>query len=578
MKKEFWNSKIGIIFAVAGSAVGLGNFLKFPGLVAMYGGASFMIAYVVSFFLVGVPISILEWTMGRRGGQIGYHSSAGILGYICGSKKAAYFGILGPCMTLIVFCYYVYIEAWCLGYAYHFMCGNISFDSLEQSGGFFANFVGALSDGSAVSFSTEKVFVFFLVSFLLNFYIIYRGVTGGIEKFCMYAMPTLILVGVIIVVKMMTLGCVTPEHPERSINQGLGFMWNPVKVELKEDVGGQWKTIQPLVGDAEIAKVKRQIDAENAAAAAAGKPAIKKIEYISVAKQLSNPSIWIAAAGQVFFSLTVGFSAIMTYASFLRPKGDIVLSAVSSCATNEFFEVCLGGMITVPAAVAFFGVAGAIGAGLSLFDLGFKVLPLVFFRMPMGELFGFLFFFLLYISAVTSSISMLMPSVAFIEEATGFRRRASLPLLGIITFFVSSFVMFFSKDLKAMDTMDFWIGQVTLFIFAMVQTVMFSWVFGAKRGRLETNEGSEIKLPKAYEFVVKYISPTILFAVFSCWMARDILGIFGSQNLSPYILDIFGDNHSNAARFSCVIIVGIYVFYALMLFSSRRYNKLKETK
>lgn len=190
MKKEFWNSKIGIIFAVAGSAVGLGNFLKFPGLVAMYGGASFMIAYVVSFFLVGVPISILEWTMGRRGGQIGYHSSAGILGYICGSKKAAYFGILGPCMTLIVFCYYVYIEAWCLGYAYHFMCGNISFDSLEQSGGFFANFVGALSDGSAVSFSTEKVFVFFLVSFLLNFYIIYRGVTGGIEKFCMYAMPT----------------------------------------------------------------------------------------------------------------------------------------------------------------------------------------------------------------------------------------------------------------------------------------------------------------------------------------------------------------------------------------------------
>ena len=85
-----------------------------------------------------------------------------------------------------------------------------------------------------------------------------------------------------------------------------------------------------------------------------------------------NPTIWIAAAGQVFFSLTVGFGAIMTYASYLRRRDDIVLSALSSCSANEFCEVCLGGLITVPAAVAFFGISGAIGAGLSLFDLGFK--------------------------------------------------------------------------------------------------------------------------------------------------------------------------------------------------------------
>ena len=86
MKTERWNSRLGVILAVAGSAVGLGNFLKFPGQVAMYGGAAFMIAYVLSFFAVGIPISIAEWTMGRHSGAHGYNSPAGIMGHFCGRK------------------------------------------------------------------------------------------------------------------------------------------------------------------------------------------------------------------------------------------------------------------------------------------------------------------------------------------------------------------------------------------------------------------------------------------------------------------------------------------------------------
>ena len=85
MKPETWNSRLGAILAVAGSAVGLGNFLKFPGQVAMYGGASFMLAYVISFFLLGLPIAVCEWAMGRHGGANGYHSTAGIMGFFSGS-------------------------------------------------------------------------------------------------------------------------------------------------------------------------------------------------------------------------------------------------------------------------------------------------------------------------------------------------------------------------------------------------------------------------------------------------------------------------------------------------------------
>ena len=579
MKAENWNSKLGVILAVAGSAVGLGNFLKFPGLVAEHGGAAFMIAYVVSFFLVGVPISIVEWTLGRRGGAGGYHSATGLLGSICKSKKLAYFGIIGAVLTLIIYCYYIYIEAWCLGYAYHFLMGNISFSSIAESGSFFVDFVGAKNNGDAISFSTDSVLIFFLVSFVINFYIIYKGVSGGIEAFCKIAMPTLIIVGIVIVVRMMSLGCVSPEHPERSINQGLGFMWNPVKVELMQRAdNGSWQKVQPLVGEIEIKNAQDRVEKVNAIAKAKGEPIKEKIEYISIWRQLLNPAIWIAAAGQVFFSLTVGFSAIMTYASYLKKKDDIVLSSISSCSTNEFFEVCLGGMITVPAAVAFFGVAGAIGAGLSLFDLGFKVLPLVFFRMPFGEFFGFLFFLLLFVSAITSSISMLFPSIAYLEEATGMTRKASTPLLGLISFFISLFVVYFSKDLKAMDTMDFWMGQVTVYVFAMVQTILFAWVLGAEKGRLLANEGSLLKLPKVYSFIIKYITPVVLLTVFLFWLTNNVLGIFADDDLSPYILDLFGDKPNKVACISVAIIGCVYFFYALILYSSRRYDNWKEVE
>ena len=575
MKGERWNSRLGVILAVAGSAVGLGNFLKFPGQVAMYGGAAFMIAYVLSFFLVGIPISIAEWTMGRHGGANGFNSPPGILGFFCGSKKMAYVGITGAVLTVLIYCYYIYIEAWCLGYAYNFAAGALDFRTLEESGGFFSDFIGAAGNGEAFGIGVDKVLIFLVIAFFLNFWMIYRGVSRGIELFCKYAMPTLIVLAILIVARMMTLSNVSPEHPERSINQGLGFMWNPVKVVLEEDCGGEWREVRQLVGNDEINREMERIKT------APDSDQRERIRSISVAQQLMNPSIWIAAAGQVFFSLTVGFGAIMTYASYLKRGDDIVLSALTSCSANEFCEVCLGGMITVPAAVAFFGVSGAIGAGLSLFDLGFKVLPLFFVSMPLGGFFGFLFFFLLFLAAVTSSLSMLQPSLAFIEEATGLRRRFSTLLLGLLTFFITGFVVYFSKGLKAMDTLDFWMGQVAIYVFAMIQIIAFSWHFGVGKGIRLANAGSIIKLPAFCGFILKYITPTVLLAVFATWFAKDVMGLLGSGKLSPYISDLVGADGKppNAvALMTMAIVVAMFAFFALILSSSKRYDKLGRRK
>ena len=564
MKKETWNSQMGVILAVAGSAVGLGNFLKFPGQVAVYGGAAFMVAYVVSFFLLGLPIAFVEWTIGRNGGSAGYISPAGLMGYLWGNKKGAYIGILGVVLTTTVYCYYIYIEAWCLGYAYNFISGDLDFKSVSEASAYFSSFIGAGSDGAALRWGMDGVVIFWAASFILNFYLIYRGVSKGIEAFCKYALPVLVLIGIVIVVRMLTLGYVSPEYPERSISQGMGFMWNPVKVALEEKTdSGEWKEVRRLVGDIAEADAREEIKKNDELRKSGEEVPELRIVEISMFQRLCNPSLWIAAAGQVFFSLTVGFGAIMAYASHLKRRDDIVLSCTTSAFANEFCEVCLGGLITVPAAVAFFGVSGVVGAGLSLFDLGFKVLPMFFASIPLGWFFGFLFFFLLFLAAVTSSLSMLQPGIAFIEEAVGrATRKLSVLVMGLITFFISGFVMYCSKDLKAMDTFDFWTGQVTVYIFAMFQTLIFSWKFGAERGVKLANMGSAMSLPKWYPFLIKYVTTSFLVTVFVLWLASDVFGIIGDGNLSPYIRDLtgIGGEVNTVAWVSVSLIVALIFF------------------
>src|SRR5204862_4528936 len=139
---------------------------------------------------------------------------------------------------------------------------------------------------------------------------------------------------------------------------------------------------------------------------------------------------------------------------------------------NEFFEVCLGGMITIPAAFMFLGAITDSGQ-YGTFALGFKVLPNVFARMPAGQLFGFLWFVMLFLAAITSSLSMLQPVIAFFEEGLGMRRHASVACLSLVSMIGSGFVVYFSRQQIALDTFDFWAGTMLLLILATVQSVLF---------------------------------------------------------------------------------------------------------
>lgn len=485
--RENWGTKIGVILAVAGSAVGLGNFLRFPGQAVNNGGGAFMIPYIVSLLLLGIPICWCEWTMGRLGGRRGVNNPPGILAAIWDHPLARFVGALQLMLPVVIYMYYVFVESWCLFYAIKFFGGAFSDLFAEAtaaarghdatvnsvvgaSADFFGKHCGLGQNGSVFSVLREGSFSLMLgcviVSFAANFYLIYRGVARGIEAFCKIAMPLLIGCALVILVRVLTLP---------NISAGLGFMWNP-----------DWA-------------------------------------------MLAEPSVWLAAAGQIFFSLSLGFGLILTYASYLRPDDDVVLSGLSATSANEFCEVVLAGLIVVPTAFLFLGPENAKG---STFGLGFVTLPSIMHFMPAGRFFGGLWFGLLWLAALTSSLSMLQPAIAFLEQGFGLRRRGSVAVLGLITILGALPIMYFSKNAVALDHADFWVSQLMIYICATGQVLIFGWVLGARRGVDEAHRGAELRLPPGFGFVIRYVTPTFLIVVFVAWVYVHAPGYVNSMNPS----------------------------------------------
>ena len=552
--KESWNSRIGIILAVSGSAVGLGNFLRFPGLAAKHGGGAFMLAYFVSFLIIGLSICWAEWAMGRAGGQKGRFSSPGIIAAITGRSEFKYLGVLGVLIPVMIYTYYVYIESWCLGYSVNFLAGNLDFQTGDEASAFFGTFVGAGADGSAFGFGIKQVGWFLVCVFILNFILIYRGLSRGIELFCKYAMPALMVLAVVVLIRVLTIGTPDDSNPDLNVTNGLGYMWNPVKTIVEsQDADGAWSKINEVVGENAIATAKTEAAADSSL----------RVRYVSLGQQLMNIQLWLDAAGQIFFSLSIGFGVIINYASYLRRKDDVVLSGLAATSANEFCEVGLGGLITIPAAFAFLGIAGTAGSTLGL---GFNALPMVFASMPAGQLFGFLFFFLLFLAAVTSSLSMLQPGIAFLEEAMDIDRRHSVTILGIITAIGCSFVVYFSKDLKALDTIDFWVGTFLIFVLATIQIIIFGWIIGIKKGLAMANQGALFNVPPIYGFIMKYVTPTFLVIIFALWSVQNVFGyniLTGQQEYSSYVKDLFIEPN-NVARFSVIFIILVTIFITVL--------------
>ena len=560
-----WSSKLGLIFAVAGSAVGLGNFLRFPGLAAQYGGGSFMIAYVIMLLLEGVPVGWAEWSLGRRGGRLGSNTGPGIFWYLTkGSKWWKLLGVITVLGPSAVAFYYMLVEAWCFDYFWKMLTSPDVFKTNQQATSTFLNFVGFGEDGGAFTQGQGLVWTLVFV-IVLNLGIIYRGISKGIELFARWFMPILLVISVVLTIKVLCLGTPDPAFPDRSIEQGLGYMWNPNKVVLEEKQDDQsWKTISMLPANDATALQLTQMEVSLM-------PESLRIREITIWDGLKNIEMWLAAAGQVFLSLSVGTGLILTYASYIRKKEDIALSSISAAASNEVCEVGIAGMMTVPTAVAFLGVAGAAGQGT--FALGFMVLPQAFVKMEGGFIFGSLFFLLLSLAAVTSSISMMQVGLAFIEEFMGLGRKMAVMVQGFVNCFGCLLVAWFSKGLLALDTYDFFIGTLCFYVSATLVIILFSWKLGIDSGIKDLENGSVIKIPKIYRFIMQYVTPSVLIGILFVWMGENIWG-----NPATALQSLMKGEQGAIFPLVFIIVYGLFLVFVTMSSSRHRvYRSKKKT-
>lgn len=463
-KHDGWASRWGMILAMAGSAVGLGNFLRFPVQASQNGGGAFIIPYLVSLVILGIPLMWMEWAMGRYGGAFTHGSLPSVFHLLWPRRAAKYLGGIGILLTFVVSVYYLYIESWSLAYSFFALTGRFErITEHTQMASFLKGFQGL--ERNEFFQGGGWAYFFLLVTLAINLWILSRGISKGIERFAKIAMPLLFFMGLVLVVRVFSLG--SPVRPDWNLNAALGFLWNP--------------------------------------------------DF----KALTKPGVWLAAAGQVFFTLSLGWGQILTYATYLHKNDDIALSGLTSVSLNEVCEVILGASIGIVAAYLFFGpqMTVEIAKGGS-FDLGFVSMPAIFTQIPAGRLFAFLWFLLLFFAGITSSIALTQPSVHFLVSAFDMDSTRASSIVGVVMFACVQPVYFFLGK-GYLDELDFIAGTMGIVFFGLIEVVLFVWVFGPGKAWQEITRDNDIAIPSFFKPLLTWVTPVALLVLFLVWCVEE---------------------------------------------------------
>ncbi len=455
---QSWGTRVGLILAMAGNAVGLGNFLRFPVQAVQNGGGTFIIPYLVCFFLMGIPLLWIEWSTGRYGGKNGNHCTPFILNDMGKKRLWKYIGVFGIFTNIAVAAYYTFIESWTLGYVIHSVKQTFTGMDQYQVSSYFGNFVDL--NTSTLGIPLEPV-ILYLICLVVNIYILSKGLEGGVEKVAKIGMPLLITFGAFLAIRGLTLG--DSGSPAGCADcdafLGLDFLWKP-------DFSNLW-----------------------------------------------DAKVWLAAAGQIFFTLSVGMGTIHCYAAYVKPKDDVALNAMAAGWMNGFVEIVLGASIVIPIAVGYLGLDWL--KENASFSMAFQTMPYLFGKWGtvLATVAGFMWFGLLFFAGITSSLAMGTPWMGFMQDEFGYSLKKAAWSFGLITLIMGlPTVIFFNQGV--FDQYDYWAGTVVLVVFALAESILFGWVFGITKGWNEINDGADIKLPKIYKPILKYITPTMLIIIF----------------------------------------------------------------
>ena len=443
MDRASFGSKIGAILAAAGSAVGLGNIWRFPYEAGNHGGAAFILIYLACVFIMGMPIMIAEFTVGRRAKA----STGRAFGLLANNSKWNFIGMLGVLAGLLILGYYSVVAGWTLEYILTSVTNGFADKKPED-------FVAAFQ-----TFSQDSIRpVIWLLAFLFfTHFIVVKGVKDGIEKSAKIMMPVLFILIVVLAICSMTL-------PNAS--KGLEFLLKP-----------------------DFSKV--------------------------------NADVFLGAMGQAFFSLSLGMGCLSTYASYFGSDTRLGKTALSVGVIDTFVAI-LAGLIIFPAA---FSVGIQPDAGPSLI---FITLPNVFQQafggIPfLAMIFSLLFYVLLALAALTSTISLHEVVTAYLNERFKIgRNRAAMLVTGfcIVTGILSSLSLgawdakFFS--LSFFDLLDFVTAKLMLPLGGLLVCLFVGWYL--KRS-VSYEELTNYGLQKAtyfpvYMFILRYFAPIAITLIF----------------------------------------------------------------
>lgn len=438
-KRATFGSKIGVILATVGCAVGLGNIWRFPYMLGENGGAAFLLVYFFCILFLGIPVMITEFFIGRYSRK----NAAGAFKVMAPGTKWSVIGYNGVTAAFLILGYYAVVAGWTLEYVTQAFSGSLAGKSAADFAGEFAAF----------STGVFRPILWTVVFIALTHIIIISGVKEGIERASKVMMPVLFLILIALCVRSATLP---------GASEGLSFLFNP-----------------------DFSKI--------------------------------NSSVVLSAMGQAFFSLSIGMGCLITYASYFGKHTNLQTTALQVTALDTLVAV-LAGVMIFPAVFSF-GIEPTAGP-----ELVFITLPNVFEQLPFGNVWSFVFFVLLALAALTSTISLHEVSTAYVHEEYHISRKKAAVIVSIgvtILGILSSLSMGLLKSytlfgLNFFNLLDFVTAKIMLPLGGMMICI-----FTAKRvdklllKEEVTNHGTiRFYFFNTYAFFVKYIAPIAIGLIF----------------------------------------------------------------
>ena len=435
-KRSTFGSKLGMVAAAAGSAVGLGNIWRFPSETADGGGAIFIIVYIACILFFGIPLMVAEFLIGRSSRA----NAAGAFHKLAPNTPWKWVGRLGVLTGFVILGFYMVVCGWTVDYFIQSVTG-----SLKEVSDFSANFNTLLANRP----KQVGLMAFFV---LLTAYFIFSGVQKGIERSAKIMMPVLFLLLIVLVVRSISL---------EGAKAGVDFLFKPDFQEVKS-------------------------------------------------------TVFLDAIKQAFFSLSLGMGCMMTYASYFKDNTNLTKTAVQVSLLDSTVAL-LAGMVIFPSAFALTTNPDTIVSELVAGGPGllFITVPGLFNQMGGSMIWSAMFFLLLAIAALTSTISLMEVVAIYIQEEHKVSRKKGLlfVVIGVLALGALS-----ALSPQFFNILDMASAKIMLPVGGLFISLFAGWYLDKKIVQVElTNDGKikfSISFLKVYSFILKFLAPVAILLIF----------------------------------------------------------------